>query len=802
VIAQVADALQASHAVGVIHRDLKPSNIMLVPGEAGDHAIVTDFGLARSFAPSAPNGDPTTQVFGTFDYMAPELLAGRQATVASDVYALGVVACQVLTGSFPRGAEEPESLRAVPGLSAPVARIIARAVDPVATRRPTLSAIASAIRESGSFRGGLLSFGWWRRPATRRAMGFLLLTLALAAGIIRYMRQDAGIQPGSLVYLMKLNNATQEAELDVAGDLLRNHLQQSPHIRLLDEARIARARELIGDAAKTRSSADVAREVALRAGAALVVFTTLTRLADNYELSVEMQRTGAAPAVVKDHWQHKWTARGRQEIFTAIRDSGEWIRSVAGESADNRAELAVPPEEATSSSWEALAAYKNSESLKASGQTDGAIALLRRALELDPDFALAHVRLADILQGVRRQEEAFDHYRRALAAASKRRLTLWEELRLRGTYALDVGEYGAAEGAFRELRSRFPQDSQAPHYLAAAVKMQGRLEDAALFEHEAIGKAPDATAPVVALMGDNVLLGKLEDARSQALKLAELGAPTMSTEYQGIVRFLMGDWAGARADFETELKDSSALRRSHAFSLLAAWMAERGEFHSAMQEYRDGIAADLAAGLSAQAAQKYLALASLHFTAGEFSEARTHALEAVRVIRHLDYYRRAGAILARAGFTADAQRLLDDLTPAWPGPLADAARHQIRGEILLQQGRRAEALRELVAADRIDSPLRHREYLAHAYASTGDPERALFLYQSMIRSWGPFWQYADCDLPAIRTSALLQVAALERVLGHAGRSETALREYQQIRPQADDTLPETQMARKLLAPKV
>ena len=169
-----------------------------------------------------------------------------------------------------------------------------------------------------------------------------------------------------------------------------------------------------------------------------MIFATLTRLADNYEVSVEIQRTGAVPAVVRDRWQHQWRARGRQEIFTAIRDSGDWIRSVAGEAANSLAELDLPPEEATSSSWEALAAYRNSESLKSSGQTDGAIALLRRAVELDPDFALAHVRLADILEGVRRQEEASyiisapwlplpnagSHCGRNFVSAARMRLTL------------------------------------------------------------------------------------------------------------------------------------------------------------------------------------------------------------------------------------------------------------------------------------------------------------------------------------------------------------------------------------------
>ncbi|MBS1884694.1 MAG: serine/threonine protein kinase, partial [Actinobacteria bacterium] len=93
---QVAGGLDAAHAEGLIHRDIKPANVLL----EADHAFLSDFGLART----TYGGDATTRVaglVGTVDYLAPELVDGGTATIAADVYALGCVLFQMLTGSVP-----------------------------------------------------------------------------------------------------------------------------------------------------------------------------------------------------------------------------------------------------------------------------------------------------------------------------------------------------------------------------------------------------------------------------------------------------------------------------------------------------------------------------------------------------------------------------------------------------------------------------------------------------------------------------------------------------------------------------
>lgn len=112
IVRQVAAALDAAHAAGVVHRDLKPSNVMLVPDRGGERAVVTDFGIARyAVAGRGTGGVTATAVaMGTVDYMSPEQARGEAATPTSDVYALGVVMFEMVTGRRPHVGDTPVAL--------------------------------------------------------------------------------------------------------------------------------------------------------------------------------------------------------------------------------------------------------------------------------------------------------------------------------------------------------------------------------------------------------------------------------------------------------------------------------------------------------------------------------------------------------------------------------------------------------------------------------------------------------------------------------------------------------------------
>src|SRR5262245_45953897 len=109
IVEQLASALAAAHRVGVVHGDFKSANVMLVPGDGdGDvRAVITDFGLARASAGSLSDDVTVTRrIVGTPAYMAPEQIEGKPVTAAADVYALGVVLFEMVTGRRPFVAED------------------------------------------------------------------------------------------------------------------------------------------------------------------------------------------------------------------------------------------------------------------------------------------------------------------------------------------------------------------------------------------------------------------------------------------------------------------------------------------------------------------------------------------------------------------------------------------------------------------------------------------------------------------------------------------------------------------------
>ncbi|HYE72436.1 MAG TPA: protein kinase, partial [Blastocatellia bacterium] len=99
-VRQMGQALTAAHRQGVVHRDLKPENIMLQPSDEGEYVKLIDFGIATVIDDANASGVTTTTIIGTREYMAPEQLMGKP-TAASDIYALGIVAYEMLTGHRP-----------------------------------------------------------------------------------------------------------------------------------------------------------------------------------------------------------------------------------------------------------------------------------------------------------------------------------------------------------------------------------------------------------------------------------------------------------------------------------------------------------------------------------------------------------------------------------------------------------------------------------------------------------------------------------------------------------------------------
>ena len=150
--ADIADALYLAHRRGVVHRDVKPGNILVGPD---GRARLVDFGIAHSLAVGAERLTTTGMVIGTLHSMAPEQLLGGSITPRTDLYGLGAVLFEALTGRPPYAGSTPlaiiESQKGgppdLPGVSAPLARVVAGCLQPDPSQRPIhAGAVASALR--------------------------------------------------------------------------------------------------------------------------------------------------------------------------------------------------------------------------------------------------------------------------------------------------------------------------------------------------------------------------------------------------------------------------------------------------------------------------------------------------------------------------------------------------------------------------------------------------------------------------------------------------------------------------------
>ncbi len=156
--AQIASALEVAHEQGLVHRDVKPSNVILTPE---DHVYLTDFGLAKR-AGSAAGLTGVDQMLGTVDYVAPEQIEGSEPDARGDVYSLGCVLFETLTGAPPFGdqkggmakmwaqvnAEVPSVRQQRPDVSPVLDDVMARAMAKDPQARPTAAAFRAALLEA------------------------------------------------------------------------------------------------------------------------------------------------------------------------------------------------------------------------------------------------------------------------------------------------------------------------------------------------------------------------------------------------------------------------------------------------------------------------------------------------------------------------------------------------------------------------------------------------------------------------------------------------------------------------------
>jgi tetratricopeptide (TPR) repeat protein/tRNA A-37 threonylcarbamoyl transferase component Bud32 len=708
IAAQIAAGLDAAHSLDIVHRDLKPANIMLVrpPGRDTERAVITDFGLARSFEQPAGGATRAGQLLGSPPYMAPEQFVGADVSTAADIYSFGMIVFEMVAGKRPfpdedivraairRSTVDPPPLsslapEAPPGWSAILGCALSR--DPAARMRSSGELVRLLERSAGK-----------RRPVSRRTLVYGAAGIAIvsssAAAFRLYQSRGARLRGSPLLMFA---NATPSGPQSQAASAFMTLLQ-----RQLDPARVASvSRERIyaawrrmrpdGAPLPEELAARDARELALRTGANLVAFTGATRKLDDWSFWIRLELLGSSPAAAVSYWEREFKASLAGDRFTASTAAARWIRDTLG--------AAVPPnlrertpQELTTPNWEALEEFTQAEIDWPAGNRDAAIRHLKTALDLDPDFPLAANRMADTLTASGRIDEGLLLYQRAADLARKRNLTDRESLRMRALFALDTGQSAACEEAASRWLNEYPEDAVALVHRATALEQLGQVDAALRLLDEAVRRMPDSRAPrmrraIILLRG-----GRFADADRDCDALARIPPVDSTWQLRASLHVAALNMDAAWDALERMRRAPAQATQSSAFNLQACHRAEQRRYAEAERLLDEGIRFDRENTARAAELKKRRLLAQLLL----LEDRRGAAVEQCRLALAANpghaQAMEIGCVLAQAGDSDGARACRREGLPPWPIYAYWQAR--LEASILLASGNSSRALDTLLSA--------------------------------------------------------------------------------------------------------